>query len=104
MEEGEKKNKETHIAETCVLIHGLDSGGYNSKLFGILLRKLKAAPVDVISNKGHVNLCTWFVARNFHDGVYLVCAHLLVTSYGFCRNFSLHTAEKPTVNCSQVSS
>lgn len=71
---GGGKNKETHIAETCVLIHGLDSGGYNSKLFGILLRKLKAAPVDVISNKGHVDLCTWFVARNFHDGVYLVWA------------------------------
>lgn len=101
---GGGKNKETHIAETCVLIHGLDSGGYNSNLFGILLRKLKAAPVDVISNKGHVDLCTWFVARNFHGGMYLGWAFWWVTSYGFCRSFSLQTAEKPTVNCFQVSS
>lgn len=28
---------------------------------------------------------------------------LVVTSYGFCRDFSLQTAEKPTVNCPWVS-
>lgn len=72
MEEGGKNPKKQKTAETCILIHGLDSGGYNSKLFGILLRKLKAARVDVISNKGHVDLCTWSVPRNSHDSVYLV--------------------------------
>lgn len=35
-------------------------------------QKLKAAPIDVISNKGHVSLCTWFVPRDFHGSVYLV--------------------------------
>lgn len=70
MEEGKTNKQKT--AETCILIHGLDSGGYNSKLFGIWLRKLKAVPVDVISNKGHVDLCAWLVPRNFHDTVYLV--------------------------------
>lgn len=71
MEEGGKTKKQK-IAETCVLIQGLHPGGYNRKLFGIMLRKLKAAPVGVISNKGHVSLCTWFVPRDFHGSVYLV--------------------------------
>lgn len=35
--EEEKKTKKQKIAQTCILIYGLDSGGYNSKLFGILL-------------------------------------------------------------------
>lgn len=70
MEEG--KTKKQKIAETCILIHGLDSGGYNSKLFGILLRKLKAASADVISIKGHMDLCAWLVPRNFHDTGYLL--------------------------------
>lgn len=72
--EGKKKPKQQKIAETCTLIHGLDSGGYNSELFGILLRKLKAAHVDVISNKEHVDFCAWLVPRSFHDTVYLVWA------------------------------
>lgn len=99
----EKEKKQQKIAETCILIHGQDSGGYNSDLFEILLRKLKAVPVDVISNEGHVDFCAWLLLRNFHDTVYLGLS-LLVTSYGFCGNFSLQTAERPTVNCFQMSS
>lgn len=71
--EEEKKTKATKIAEACTLIHGLDSGRYNSELYGILW-KLKAAPVDVTSNKEHEDFCAWLVPWNFHDTVYLVWA------------------------------
>lgn len=92
----EKKTKATKIAETCTLIHGLDFGGYNSELYGIL-RKLKVAPVDVTSNKGHVDFCAWLVPRNFHDTVYLVRAFWWLA-------LASATVGRPTVNCVQMSS
>lgn len=81
--EEEKKTKKQKIAQTCILIYGLDSGGYNSKLFGILLWKLKPAPVDVISNKGHVDLM-YLVCTKEYPWQRVPGLSLLVTSYGVC--------------------